>query len=106
MTKKEDVYRSYPLTKTITVNDKEVDEIIISSHYEINHSAYMKDEIIVEVVKTLNGRVFPVEDRKPNPNREFFMLDNILYQDKKYRLVWCLWEDNSYLGVINCFRKK
>src|SRR6266480_7313527 len=87
MPKKEDDYRYYPLNKTIMVNGREIDEIVISSHYEKNHSAYMKDEIILELVKTLDGGTFPVEDKKTNPDREFFMLDNISYQDKFYRLV-------------------
>ena len=90
MPKKADVYRSYPLIKSITVNGREIEEIIISSHYEKNHSAYMKDEIILELVKMLDDKIFPVEDKKINPNREFFMLDNIPYQNKTYRLVWCL----------------
>jgi hypothetical protein len=91
MPKKVDVYRNYPLIiKPIMVNGREIVEIIISSHYEKNHSTYMKDEVILELVKMLDGKFFPVEDKKSNPNREFFMLDNILYENKFYRLVWCL----------------
>jgi hypothetical protein len=87
MPKKADDYRSYPLVKPIIVNGRKIVEIVISSHYEKNHSAYMKDKTILEIVKMLDGGTFPVEDRKTNPDRDFFMLDNILYQDKFYRLV-------------------
>ena len=87
MPKKADDYRSYPLIKPLMVNGRKIDEIVISSHYEKNHSAYMKDEIILELVKTLDSKTFPTEDKKVNPNREFFMLDNVSYQDKFYRLV-------------------
>jgi hypothetical protein len=87
MPKKADVYRSYPLVEPLIVNNRKIDEIVISSHYEINHSVYMKDEIILEVVKMLDDKTFPAEDKKTNPNREFFMLDNIPYQNKFYCLV-------------------
>lgn len=90
MPKKINAYRNHPLARSIIVNGQKIDKIVISPHHEKNHSAYMKDEIILDLVKKLNGKCFPVEDYKTNPNREFFMLDNIPYQNKFYRLVWCL----------------
>lgn len=48
-------YRYYPLKNPIIVNDKEILEIIISDHYELNHSKYMNDEIILSFVKELNN---------------------------------------------------
>jgi hypothetical protein len=33
------------------------------------------------------------------------MLDRIQHQGKTYRLVWCMRDEASFLGVINCFRR-
>jgi len=87
MLKKENTYRYYPLRKTILVNEQVINRIIISSHYEEKHSKCMSDEIILGIVVQLDGRNFPVIDRKTNPKRDFFMLDNIFYQGRQYRLV-------------------
>ena len=86
MSKRKEVYRYYPLRKSLTINEKLINQIIISSHYEISHP-YLTDEIILELVKKLDGKVFQVEDKKPNPNREFFSQDRIEYQGYKYKLI-------------------
>jgi len=105
MTKKREVYRYYPLRKLLVINERLIEQIIISSHYEISHP-YLTDEIILELVKKLDGKTFQVEDKKSNPNREFFSQDRIGYQGYKYKLVWLLWEKGSNLGVIACYRRK
>lgn len=86
MTKKREVYRYYPLRKLLVINERLIEQIIISSHYEISHP-YLTDEIILELVKKLDGKTFQVEDKKSNPNREFFSQDRIGYQGYKYKLV-------------------
>jgi hypothetical protein len=49
-------YRSYSLVKPLVINNREFTELIISSHYEANHSAYMTDEKMREIVKQLDKR--------------------------------------------------
>jgi hypothetical protein len=90
MLKNKGDFRYYSLNNPIKVNQKLINEIIISPHYEIKHSKNITDEIILELVKMLNNKNFPIEDKKTNPNREFFMVDNLIYQNKRYRLIWCL----------------
>jgi len=49
-------FHHYPLSKPLIVNGREFVEVIISSHYEVNHSSYMTDKKILEIVKRLDKR--------------------------------------------------
>jgi len=79
-------YRYYQLRKPLLVNERVINQIIISSHYEISHP-YLTDEIILEMVQQLDGKIFQVEDTKTNPKREFFSQDKLEYQEYYYKLV-------------------
>jgi len=65
MPKKVDDYRSYPLKKSLLISDREINEIIVSSHYEEKHS-YLDDKIILELVKQLDNKRIEVEEQKDN----------------------------------------
>jgi len=65
MPEKKDVYRSYPLKKSLLINGRLINEIIISSHYEEKHS-YLDDEIILELVKQLDNKRIESEEEKDN----------------------------------------
>jgi hypothetical protein len=92
--------RSYPTD--LVINGRPIHEIVIDSHYEAKHSD-MSDALILELVRSLDGREFQPEER--DGEWEFFMLDRIEHQKKTYRLVWCLRDDCLFIGVINCFRR-
>ena len=65
-------YRLYSLKKKIKVNNHEFGEIIISSHYEEEHSSYMTDDKILQIVKQLDGRndfVAKLEGKLPNSQK-------------------------------------
>ena len=79
-------YRYYQLRKPLLVNERVINQIIISSHYEISHP-YLTDEIILEMVQQLDGKIFQVEDTKTNPKREFFSQDKLEYQEYYYKLI-------------------
>ena len=49
-------FRHYPLSKPLVVNGGEFVELIISSHYEVNHGSYMTDEKILAIAKQLDKR--------------------------------------------------
>jgi hypothetical protein len=55
---KEIVYRSRTLARPITVNNRIIKLIIISSHYEEKHSSYMSDDLIELLVKKLDDGIF------------------------------------------------
>jgi hypothetical protein len=74
--------RSHALS--LTVNGRQINEVLIDSHYEQKHPE-ISDALILELVKELDGKEFKPDER--DGEWEFFMLDRIEYQGKQYRLV-------------------
>ncbi len=92
--------RSYEML--LTVNGRLINEVVIDSHYEINHPD-MNDALILDLVRTLDGKEF--QPGEIDGEWEFFMLDRIDYAGNQYRLVWCMREHCLFIGVINAFRR-
>lgn len=92
--------RSYNLA--LRVNGRSINEVIIDPHYESNHPD-INDELILELVKKLDGRTFPPVDRQDD--WEFFMVDRMKYNKRFYRLVWCMQDRSLFIGIINAFRR-
>ena len=95
--------RSYELK--LMINGKTLDRIVIDDHYELKHSASINDALIVEIVKSLNGRTY-LHEFVTLAGWEIYTLDPLVFAGKPYRFVWCLHPDESYIGVINAFRRK
>ena len=87
----------------ITVNGKKVIQVIIDAHYEKNHRAYMSDDLILALVRELDGRL-EVPDEKSGRFSYFATL--IEKSGKMYRLVWLLEDDAIYIGVVNAYRDR
>ena len=64
----------------------------------------MNDALVLELVKTLNGRTYEFEKQSPS-GWEIYCIDPLLFDGKAYRLIWCLHPDESSVGVINAFRR-
>jgi hypothetical protein len=94
--------REYDIS--ITVNGRRVTKIIIDPHYEAKHSGSISDEVIVSLVKLLDGGTYPVQDR--NEPFEYFATDGLILGNKAYKLVWLLEDDQIYIGVVNAYRRK
>lgn len=77
--------------------------MIIDPHYELKHSRSINDEIILALVKLLHG--FSYEPVAAKENYQYFNVDGLEYQGKRYRLIWVLEKDESYIGIINAFRR-
>ena len=92
--------RAYLLT--LRVNGRLIDEVVIDPHYEAKHPD-INDPLILALVKTLDGREFQPDER--SGEWEFFMLDRMEHESKLYRIVWCMRDGCSFIGVINCFRR-
>jgi hypothetical protein len=71
---------------SITVNEILITKVIIDTHYEAKHSESINDDIILSLVKTLDGQNFEADDEKPPYS--YFVTDNILLNDKAYKLIW------------------
>lgn len=92
--------RSYSVT--LTVNGRPITEVVIDPHYEEKHPD-ISDELILELVKKLDGNEYVPQEREDE--WEFFMLDQLEHDGKRYRLVWCMKDQALFIGVINAFRR-
>jgi hypothetical protein len=93
-------------TLKVSVNGRKVRSILIGQHYRLKHSAYMNDELILQLVIALDGGNFPVDST--TDGIEYFAADIEIGEPAKiYRIIWLLEGDFlKVLGVINAYRKK
>jgi hypothetical protein len=90
----------YPLK--IIINGRNLNRVVIDQHYRLKHGQSMDDEIILDLVKTLDGKKFP-PDRIQGEN-EYFTVEPVYRLEKPYRVVLVLCLTDDYLGVVNAFR--
>ena len=95
------VRREYAIS--IAINGKRISEVIIDPHYEEKHADSITDEIIVELVKTLDGRKMVPDDEIPP--YFYFTTDKMELNGKFYKLIWLLEDEQIYVGVINAYRR-
>lgn len=93
--------RSYPIQ--ITVNGRNIVEVVIDPHYETKHSGSIDDRLILDLVKVLDGKFYRAEMAKGG--FQYFVADPLEVQGATYRLVWLLEDDKIYIGVVNAFRR-
>lgn len=77
--------------------------MIIDPHYQEKHADHMTDELILELVKTLDGEEH--EPETEDPPFSYYTKDRIKIGEKFYKLVWLFEEDQIYVGVINAYRR-
>jgi hypothetical protein len=72
---------TYPLK--LEVNDYQFSEVVISHHYQAKHTD-ITDELILELLKLF------VDKKTFQPDKlttDYFVLEKILHQGKKYKLI-------------------
>ena len=52
-------------TISIVFNEIKITKVVIDPHYELKHAESISDEVVLSLVKMLDGRFFPPEDQKP-----------------------------------------
>lgn len=92
--------REYDLQ--IAFNEIEIKKVIIDSHFELRHAESINDEIILDLVKQLDGLV-----RTPEHSAFPFSYfsEQLELNGKQYRLVWLLEGEELYIGVVNAYRR-
>ncbi len=50
----------------LTVNGRTLKRLLIDSHYEAKHSKTMNDALIIDLVRTLDGRTYGAESVTPD----------------------------------------
>jgi hypothetical protein len=86
----------------LTINERSIRRVIIDQHYQSKHAKSISDELILELVRSIDGEVFAIQAE--SKGFEYFAAE-LNHSDKKmYRLVLVLYIHDDYLGVINAFR--
>jgi hypothetical protein len=93
--------REYDIS--IEFNFRRIKKVIIDPHYKEKHAESITDEIILELVKKLDGLVVVPDD--VNPPFSYFKDDSMELNGKLYRLIWLLEDDQIYIGVVNVHRR-
>ena len=94
--------REYDIS--ITVNGRKITKLVIDPHYELKHSDSVSDNVILDLVKLLDGGTFPLQERREP--FEYFVTDGLKLNEKLYKLVWLLEDNELYIGVVNAYRRK
>jgi hypothetical protein len=87
----------------IVVNRRRITKVIIDPLFEERHSESISDDIILELVKTLDGEVV-VPDQETAPF-QYFSNDKIELNGKFYKLIWLLEDEQIFIGVVNAYRR-
>lgn len=91
--------REYPVN--ITLNGIFISKVIVDTHYEKKHRKSVNDEIILNLVQTLNGKTYEPVSKK---SLYSYFVDRLSLNNKMYKLIWLLEEDEFYVGIINVYR--
>lgn len=94
--------RSYQISP-IVVNGIKIVQVVIDSHYEEKHRDHMSDELILKLVKALDGRR-ELPEAKTNQYSYFATL--VEFEEKQFRLIWLLGDYSIYIGIVNAYRDR
>lgn len=94
------MYRQHRVS--VTMGGHHFDEVWIDPHYEEKHKDSINDELILEMIKDLDGWLIVLS--AVVGSYSFYEADGA-YDGKMYRLILVVPSDNSYLGVRNAYRR-
>jgi hypothetical protein len=92
--------REYDI-EPITVNKTVIKKVLIDPHYEERHSDHMNDQLILQLVAKLDGRIEVPEVVDEGFNYFATLLG---LKGRQYRLIWLLEPEAIYVGVVNAYR--
>jgi len=88
----------------LNINSRDIDFAVIDSHYELKHSSYMNDSIILLLLQDLNNLEFEPEEIDED-GFEYYSTEPHYYEGKTFKLIWLLPKKGTYIGIINCYRR-
>lgn len=90
--------REFDIRKVV-INGRSIVKIIVDDH--VDKHTDITDDIIIDLVRQLDGvQQLPEEVRPPFEYYSTLLILN----DKQYRLVWLLEDNELYIGVITTYR--
>ncbi len=93
--------RDYKIS--ITINSKAIHRVVIDPHYEVKHSDSVDDQIILSLVRLLDGKTFAPDAEEDG--FQYFKTDPLTLNGVNYRIIWLLEKNEIYIGVVNAFRR-
>jgi hypothetical protein len=94
--------RVYP-TKVV-INGRNLETVVIDPHYEEKHGESISDEIILELVKLLDGKSFKPTDVDED-GFQYFVNDRLELAERFYKLIWLLHDKELFVGIVNAYRR-
>jgi hypothetical protein len=88
----------------LIINGRQLKRLIIDPHYEVKHGDSVSDKIIIDLVKELDGGFYRVE-KVDGQGFQYFVEDHLELNNKLYKLIWLLHDDEIFIGVVNCYRR-
>lgn len=89
----------------VIVNGTLFDRVVIDTHYEKKHKTTINDKVILGLVQAMYGQNF-LPETVSESGFKYFTNDPWPLDGKWYRLIWLILPDESYIGVLNAFRRK
>ena len=87
----------------IEINNRRIKTLIIDSHYEKKHSGSVNDEIILQLIESLNNGFYIAESK--DIDFEYYVTEPHYFEGKPFKLIWLLPIKGNYMGIINCYRR-
>lgn len=89
-------------TLPIQINERRLKRVIIDQHYLLNHAESVNDNLILSLVKSIDGGTFRI-DSEDYPF-QYLVAEPVFNMKQPYRLVVVICLNDDYLGIINAFR--
>jgi len=87
------------IIQEIAVNGRKIKRVVVDDHVDKHKD--ITDDLILDLVRLLDG-IEQLPDDISSPYEYYVTLLGI--QDKQYKVVWLLEDDELYIGIVTVYR--